>query len=84
MSNIYQPRLEVTNDHTTKSAWQDWGIFTCKAEAMVKARNIRKNIKKGIYNDRLSDNERKQGYYLNACVEVIEPKSFSLVEILDI
>ena len=81
---IYQPRMEITSEGETKDAWQDWGQFNEESEAIKVAEELLNDIKAGKYDDRLDDSDKARGYHLNACVEVLNSKSFELLYIVDV
>ncbi len=84
MAKIYQPRLEVTSKGETKMAWQNWGQFSRKREAVQVAKTLIKDINTGKYDSYISDSERTSGFYLNACVEVLDADSFDLLYIEEV
>ncbi len=84
MSKIYQPRMEVTSRGETKESWQDWGQFDTKREAVKVAKELLRDIKEGKYDDCLNDSDKAKGYYLNACVEVLDDDSFDLLYIEEV
>ncbi len=84
MAKIYQPRMEIASKGETKEAWQEWGQFGTKREAHKVAKELLKKIKAGTYNNFLNDSDKAKGYYLNACVEVLDASSFDLLYIEEI
>ena len=83
MRNYYVVRMEVTNDKEVTCAWQDWGGSSRKSDAIKEAKQLLKEIKEGKWDRRLSDKERAEGFYLNACVEVVNDDG-DLLEILEV
>jgi len=69
LKNYYVPRVEVTNDKETTSAWQIGGSNR-KSDAIKEAKHLNKEIAEGKWDKYLTEQEKAKGYHLNACVEV--------------
>ena len=78
IQKIYQPRLEVTSGTDTINAWQDWGQFDNVGDAINVASNLNTS------SAGLTDDEIKNGYRLNACVEVINAETGEIINIIEI
>lgn len=79
---IYQPRMEIVSKIETKEAWQDWGQFDTKCEAVKVAKELLEDIKAGKYDDCLDDSDKAKGYYLNASIEVRKVHDDDSLELL--
>ena len=84
MAKVYQPRMEIVSNHEAVEAWQDWGVFDNKSEAIKIAENLLQEIKEGKWKSRITAQEKAAGFRLNSCVEILDDETFDLLEIFEV
>lgn len=83
---IFQPRVEITNKNHTSFAYHNWGTYDNFGEASDVVKRLLAEISRGDYNVFLSQREKDNGYYINACVEVLQERDgeLKLIEIIEV
>ena len=76
---IYMPRMELVNNGSAIDVWQDWGIWENEDGAVEYAKKLKQEIKSRRWKDR-----EREGYTLEAAVDVIEEEPWNLKEIIEI